>query len=187
MDDMHEAALEYGIVLKDLAVINRQFKGEIASTMDKLTTRALEAQVDAANVDRENSNKVKQEEGALSVTRIKAQSANTQADTEAYRVIAAAKAQAQRVKIEAEANAEATRMQAKAEAEAILIRAKADAEVTDPFAREMQLRRIEVERVKAFGSKTVFIGGDSQGAGQLGSTMALGMAASMGAKAAGDY
>lgn len=28
MDDLHEAALEYGIVLKDLAVIDRQFKGE---------------------------------------------------------------------------------------------------------------------------------------------------------------
>jgi hypothetical protein len=35
---MHEAALEYGIVLKDLAVIDRQFKGEIASTMDKVTS-----------------------------------------------------------------------------------------------------------------------------------------------------
>jgi hypothetical protein len=30
------------------AVIDRQFKGEIASTMDKLTTRALQAQVEAA-------------------------------------------------------------------------------------------------------------------------------------------
>lgn len=39
MDEMHEAALEYGIVLKDLAVIDRQFKGEIASTMDKLTSK----------------------------------------------------------------------------------------------------------------------------------------------------
>jgi hypothetical protein len=48
MDDMHDAALEYGILLKDLAVIDRQFKGEIASTMDKLTTRALQAQVEAA-------------------------------------------------------------------------------------------------------------------------------------------
>lgn len=54
MDEMHEAALEYGIVLKDLgrflhrilrqmlisslAVIDRQFKGEIANTMDKLTS-----------------------------------------------------------------------------------------------------------------------------------------------------
>ena len=27
MDDMHVASLEYGIVLKDLAVIDRQFKG----------------------------------------------------------------------------------------------------------------------------------------------------------------
>ena len=48
MDDLHVAALDYGIVLKDLAVIDRQFKGEIATTMDKLTTRALQAQVEAA-------------------------------------------------------------------------------------------------------------------------------------------
>ena len=27
MDDLHTAALEYGIILKDLAVIDRQFKG----------------------------------------------------------------------------------------------------------------------------------------------------------------
>jgi hypothetical protein len=28
MDDLHAAAIEYGIVLKDLAVIDRQFKGQ---------------------------------------------------------------------------------------------------------------------------------------------------------------
>lgn len=27
MDDLHAAAIEYGIILKDLAVIDRQFKG----------------------------------------------------------------------------------------------------------------------------------------------------------------
>lgn len=182
MDEMHEAALEYGIVLKDLAVIDRQFKGEIAATMDKLTTRALQAQVEAANVDRENSNKVKQEEGALSVTRIKAQAANTQADAEAYRVIAAAKAQAQRTRIEAEAQAEATRMAAEAESEAVRIKAAADAQVIDQFAREMEFRRMEVNRIKAYGSKTIFVPSEATGA-QMGSAMALGMAASMGADA----
>ena len=35
-------------MLQSTAVIDRQFKGEIASTMDKLTTRALQAQVEAA-------------------------------------------------------------------------------------------------------------------------------------------
>ncbi|KAF5387063.1 hypothetical protein D9615_001790 [Tricholomella constricta] len=182
MDEMHEAALEYGIVLKDLAVIDRQFKGEIASTMDKLTTRALQAQVEAANVDRENSNKVKQEEGALAVSRIKAQSANTQADAEAYKIVAAAKAQAQRTKIEAEAQAEATRLAAEAEAEAIRIKAVADAQVVDQFAREMELRRMEVSRVKAYGSKTVFVPTEGPGA-QMGNAMAIGMAAGMGADA----
>ncbi|KAF9475052.1 hypothetical protein BDN70DRAFT_884159 [Pholiota conissans] len=182
MDDMHEAALEYGIILKDLAVIDRQFKGEIAATMDKLTTRALQAQVEAANVDRENSNKVKQEEGALSVTRIKAQAANTQADAEAYRVITAAKAQAQKLRIEAEAQAEATRLTAEAEANAVRTKAQADSEVVDQFAREMEMRRIDVARVRAFGSKTVFVPSEAAGA-QMGNAMALGMAASLGVQA----
>ncbi|KAG8815106.1 hypothetical protein FRC19_001259, partial [Serendipita sp. 401] len=68
MDDLIEASIEYGIILKDLAVIDRQFKGDIAAAMDKLTTRALQAQVEAANVDRENSNSVKKEQGRLEVT-----------------------------------------------------------------------------------------------------------------------
>jgi hypothetical protein len=32
MDDLHEASLEYGMVLKDLAVIDRKFFGAIAET-----------------------------------------------------------------------------------------------------------------------------------------------------------
>ncbi|OBZ67929.1 hypothetical protein A0H81_12164 [Grifola frondosa] len=182
MDDLHLAALEYGIIMKDLAVIDRQFKGDIASTMDKLTTRALQAQVEAANVDRENSNKIKQEEGALAVARIKAQAQNTKSDTEAYSVVAAAKAQAQRLQIEAEAQAHATRLAAEAEAEAVRIKAAADAQVLDQFAREMELRRMEVARVKAFGANTVFVPTDGLGA-QMGGALATGLAAGMGAGA----
>ncbi|KAH9956128.1 hypothetical protein BGW80DRAFT_1234594 [Lactifluus volemus] len=73
MDDLHAAALEYGITLKTLAVID---KGEIAGTTDKLTKRALQAQVEAANVNRDSSSKVKQEEGVPSVARIKAKARN---------------------------------------------------------------------------------------------------------------
>ncbi|KAI0717062.1 hypothetical protein C8Q76DRAFT_617747 [Earliella scabrosa] len=180
MDDLHLAALEYGIIMKDLAVIDRQFKGDIAQTMDKLTTRALQAQVEAANVDRENSNKIKQEEGALAVARIKAQSQNTKADAEAYSIVAAAEAQAKKLQIEAEAQAKATRLAAEAEAEAIRLRAAADAAVVDNFAREMELRRTEVSRVQAFGDKAVFVPTDGLGA-QMGSAMAVGMAAGIGA------
>jgi regulator of protease activity HflC (stomatin/prohibitin superfamily) len=182
MDEMHEAALEYGIVLKDLAVIDRQFKGEIASTMDKLTTRALQAQVEAANVDRENSNKVKQEEGALAVARIKAQARNTEADSAAYSVIAAAKAQAERTKIDALAQAEAIRLTAEAEAEAVRIKAAADGDVVDQFAREMGMKRVEVSRVQAFGNRTIFVPSDGPG-NQMGTAMAMGMAAAMGSDA----
>jgi regulator of protease activity HflC (stomatin/prohibitin superfamily) len=136
------------------------------------------------NVDRENSNKVKHEEGALAVAGIKAQARNTQADADAYSIIAAAKAQAQRLKIEAEAQAEATQLAAQAEAQAIRIKADADRQVTDQFAREMELRRMEVTRVRAYGSKTIFVPAEGLGA-QMGNAMAMGMATGMGADARG--
>jgi len=187
MDEMHHAALEYGIILKDLAVIDRQFKGEIAATMDKLTTRALQAQVEAANVDRENSNILKKQEGALAVAKIKAQERNTQADADAYQALAVARAAAQSTSIAAEAQAEATRVAARAEADAVRLKALADAEVHDVFAREMQLRRMDVQRVKAFGNRTVFVptrtGGDGASEdGGMGQAMAVGLAAGMGAE-----
>ena len=81
----------------------------------------------------------------------------TRADAEAYKVVKAAEAQAQRTQIEAEAQAKATRLAAEAEAEAIRLRATADAAVADQFAREMELRRTEVQRVSAFGDKAVFV------------------------------
>ena len=73
-------------------------------------------------------------------------------------------------------------MAAEAEAEAIKVRAAADASVLDQFAREMELRRVDVTRVKAFGSRTVFVPTEGIGA-QVGNDMAVGMAAGMGADA----
>jgi regulator of protease activity HflC (stomatin/prohibitin superfamily) len=124
---------------------------------------------------------VKQEEGALAVARIKAQARNTEADAAAYGVVTAAKAQAERMKIEAEAQAEATRLAAEADAEAIRVKADADGKVVDNFAREMEMRRMEVRRVAAYGSKTVFVPTDSSGS-SVGNAMAMGLAAGMGSK-----
>ena len=153
MDDLYEAAKEYGIILKDLAVIDRQFKGEIARTMDALTARALQAQVEAANVDRENSNKVKIQQGLLEVARVQALNSRTEADARAYSVVAKAKADAEALQIAAEAQAAATRMAALAEADAIRSRSQADQGVEDAFAREMSMRRVEVSKVQAFRSE----------------------------------
>ena len=44
----------------------------------------------------------------------------------------------------------------------------------------MELRRIDVARVKAFGSRTVFVPTDGMGS-QMGGAMATGLAAAMGA------
>lgn len=95
-------------------------------------------------------------------------------------MVAAAKAQAQRLQIEAEAQAKATRLAAEAEAEAVRVKAEADANVLDQFAREMELRRVDVARVKAFGSRAVFVPTEGVGA-QMGGSMATGLAAAMGA------
>ncbi|KAF8489094.1 hypothetical protein F5888DRAFT_1748721 [Russula emetica] len=173
MDDLHTAALEYGS-----SRLFDKFTGEIATTMDKLTKRALQAQVEAANVDRENSNKVKQEEGVLAVARIKAQSRNTESDAEAYSIIAAAKAAAQRTRIEAEARAHATRLAAEAEAEAVRIKANADGDVRNTFAQEMAGKRLEVTRVAAFGNKAIFVPTEAMG---VAAPAFSGMAAGIGA------
>lgn len=70
-------------------------------------------------------------------------------------------------------------MAAEAEAEAVRIKANADAQVLDQFAREMELRRMEVARVQAFGQKTVFVPTEGLG-GQMGDTMARSLALGMG-------
>ena len=44
MDDLHTAALEYGIILKDLAVIDRQFKGAFYKFMLSLSRFGAEHQ-----------------------------------------------------------------------------------------------------------------------------------------------
>lgn len=72
-DDLSQVAVEYGIHLKDLAIVDRQFKGEIALVMDGLVRRALEAQVESSNLDRENLNRTKKEQGALRVAEIQNQ------------------------------------------------------------------------------------------------------------------
>jgi len=182
MDDLYAAAKEYGIILKDLAVIDRQFKGEIARTMDSLTARALQAQVEAANVDRENSNKVKIQQGLLEVARVQALSSRTEADARAYAVVTKAKADGEALQISAEAEAAATRMAAQAEADAIRSRAQADQGVEDPFAREMSMRRVEVSKVEAYGSRAIFVPTDtgSGNGGGVGSALALGMGMAQG-------
>ena len=48
-----------------------------------------------------------------------------------------------------------------------------DSEVSDEFAREMELKRMEVQRVGAYGNRTVFVG---EGAGQMGGGVMQGMA-----------
>jgi len=179
---LYEAAKEYGIILKDLAVIDRQFKGEIARTMDSLTARALQAQVEAANVDRENSNKVKVQQGLLEVARVQALSNRTEADARAYSTVAKAKAEAEGLRIAAEAQAAATRMAAQAEADAIRSRAEADRAVEDAFAREMSMRRVEVSKVHAFGNRAVFVPTEagSGNASGIGGALALGMGMAQG-------
>lgn len=70
-------------------------------------------------------------------------------------------------------------MAAKAEADAILTKADADAQVVDRFAREMEMRRIEVSKVRAYGDRTIFVPSDGPGA-QMGNYLAIGMAAGLG-------
>ncbi|GAA5996230.1 uncharacterized protein JCM10292_007476 [Rhodotorula paludigena] len=96
MDELHESAAEYGLQLQDLAVLDREFRGETARTLDSLTIRALQAQVEVANVA--------------------AKQRKTEADANAYAITARAKAEAEAVEIAASARARAVRLEAEADA-----------------------------------------------------------------------
>ena len=100
-------------------------------------------------------------------------------------MVTAARAQAQRVQIEAEAQAKATRLAAEAEAEAIRIKALAASQVADPFARDMEFRRMEVQRVRAYGQKAVFVPDKAAGQ-QMADYYSFGLAAGMGGVNARD-
>ncbi|KAI9441153.1 hypothetical protein BJY52DRAFT_1178082 [Lactarius psammicola] len=126
MVELYPAALECGVTLKDLAVIDSRSSLFVASTMDKPIKGAPQAQVEAANLDRENRNKVKQEEGVLSVARIKAQAPTAETDAEAYSTVTVAVAGADSTQLEAEA--EVRRLEAEARrlgAEAMRLEAEA--------------------------------------------------------------
>jgi regulator of protease activity HflC (stomatin/prohibitin superfamily) len=86
--------------------------------------------------------------------------------------VAQAKADGEALQIKAQAQAAATRVAAQAESDAIRIKAEAAGAVSDEFAREMELRRLEVQRVGAYGNRTVFVGDGA--AGTMGGTMAQG-------------
>lgn len=156
IDDLKVVAAEYGIKLEDLAVIDRKFKGEIAAKLDSLTTRALEAQVESANLDRENANKRRKQEGEARVLELANAMKRDTADTDKANAVKAAEGQAEALIIRAEAEARATRMRADAQAEATRIQAAVDAEIEDDFARALARARMEVDRTRAYGNRTVF-------------------------------
>lgn len=119
-------------------------------------TRALEAQVESANLDRENANRRLKEQGNARVLELQNAMKQATAETDAANVIAAARARAQALTIEAQARATALKMTAEAEAEAVRTKARADADIANTFAQDLAKARIEVERTKAFGDKTTF-------------------------------
>jgi electron transfer flavoprotein alpha subunit len=146
-------------------------------------TRALEAQVESANLDRENANRRLKEQGNARVLELQNAMKQATAETEASNVIAAARARAEALTIEAQAQATALKMTAEAEAEAVRTKARADADISNIFAQELAKARIEVERTRAFGDRTTFAPMEamSSGGGGIVGSASFGMLASQAA------
>ncbi|BEI82029.1 hypothetical protein CcaverHIS002_0211890 [Cutaneotrichosporon cavernicola] len=172
IDELKVVASEYGIRLEDLAIIDRKFKGEIAAKLDSLTTRALEAQVESANLDRENANRALKQQGEARVLQLQNAMKRATVETDNMNAIARARAKAESLTIEAEAEATAIKLRAEAQAEATRIQARVDADIRDEFARNLAQGRLEVERTKAYGNGTVFAPMDAlRSAGMVGMGM----------------
>ncbi|KAH9172350.1 hypothetical protein EDB89DRAFT_919851 [Lactarius sanguifluus] len=147
MDDLQTTTLEYGIILKDLAIIDKQFKSQSCPSLREV--HANETLITPQNVDRESHNKVKQEEDVLSITPIEAQvpGRTAETDTEAYSAVTVAETVAKHTRLEGFAT----------QAAAIHIKVRTGAKVADEFAEEMSRRREEIQRVAVFGHKAVFV------------------------------
>ncbi|KAH9069876.1 hypothetical protein EDB83DRAFT_2518224 [Lactarius deliciosus] len=154
-DDLHTAALEYGTISQDLSAIHRRDRQHDGQA-DQVRSGSLglgrcmsrprsvpvnETLIVPQNVDHENSNKVKQEEGVLSVARIKAQACTVR--------------QGRRRRILDRRGAHATEFAV--EAVAIRIKARVDAEVADEVVQETSRHRQEIQHIAAFGHKAVFV------------------------------
>ncbi|KAH9171211.1 hypothetical protein EDB89DRAFT_1907221 [Lactarius sanguifluus] len=88
-DELHTAALEYGTIPQGLSAIHRRDRqhdgqaDQVRSGSPGLgRLHANSTLIAPQNVDHENSNKVEQEEGVLSVARITAQARTARADAE---------------------------------------------------------------------------------------------------------
>ena len=141
-------------------------------------TRALEAQVESANLDRENANRRLKEQGNARVLELQNAMKQATAETDASNVIAAARARAEALTIEAQARATALKLTAEAEAEAVRTKARADADIANAFAQDLAKARIEVERTKAFGDKTTFAPMEAMSSGGIVGGASFGMLAS---------
>lgn len=172
IDELKVVATEYGIKLEDLAIIDRRFKGEIAAKLDSLTTRALEAQVESASLERENANARFKEQGKARVLELQNAMKRATVETDNANAVTRARAKAESLTIEAEAEATAIKLRAEAQAEATRIQARIDEEIRDEFARDLAQGRLEVERTRAYGDGTVFAPMDAfRSAGMVGMGM----------------
>lgn len=66
-------------------------------------------------------------------------------------------------------------MRAEADAEAVRIKARADADIPNEFAQGQARGRIEVERTRAFGDRTVFAPSEALSAGGIVGAASLGL------------
>ncbi|KAH9069859.1 hypothetical protein EDB83DRAFT_414424 [Lactarius deliciosus] len=120
------------------------------------SVHANEILIAPQNVDHENSNKVKQEEGVCSVARIKAQARTVRHSSHRPTPsLTTCLSRPRRRRILDRRGAHATEFAV--EAVVIRIKARVDAEVTDEFAQETSRRRQEIQRIATFGHKAVFI------------------------------
>ncbi|KAH9002506.1 hypothetical protein EDB83DRAFT_2324474 [Lactarius deliciosus] len=147
-EDLHTAALEYGTIPEGLSAIHRRDRqhdgqaDQVRSGSPGLgRLHANWTLIAPQNVDHENSNKVAQGEGVISVVRIKAQARTVR--------------QGRRRRILDRRGAHATEFAV--EAVAIRIKARADAEVADEVVQETSRHRQEIQHIAAFGHNAVFV------------------------------
>ncbi|ORY87919.1 hypothetical protein BCR37DRAFT_375881 [Protomyces lactucae-debilis] len=177
MADLAAHAIEYGVKVLSFDVLDRRLEGKLGDDLEKQAESVLKNQMQSTQVALQNRINTETEQGRLEVAAVKAQQIQTEAEAEYQRQIKVADAQAETVKRLAQANADANRTEtdqrvraieqlAAAEARAIELQGAGYATVKAPFAQQVQLEKIEMEKFKSLQDATVFVGASAaNGAG----------------------
>ncbi|KAI8825630.1 uncharacterized protein EV422DRAFT_563460 [Fimicolochytrium jonesii] len=189
LHELISQAASNGVAVESFDVLDRELSGALGKDLEHQAEIVLKNQMDATQVELQNSIKIQKQSGLLEVARVQAEQTKTDSDAQYYAATRVTDAQIYDQLKKAKAAAESSQVQAEQEAKNIVTIAEAKVieigalsraygDVAQDHAKRIQLETLEVEKRKALPAKTVYFAGSDS---SIASTVAQGFGFQSGA------